>query len=763
MLKIFALAVLNLILSLQLLASPKRVAISWDYGLHAPRWMFGDAAKNNVKTSGIVRKLHFVKKDIENKNFKKCILRLNKIAASPGIRPWLVWQEIGCALRVKGKKYSLLKKAINKVKRHKHWLYLDGVGLELRKRYYEGLYVLYVYEVAKTKQVAWQSFSLLVANLDEFDKGQKANIYKLASDLAFSKQKFSLSVRYIFNSLKYKESKVLRNKLNALKKYLPKNKNHQFIYLKKNPSAPFDEKLISSEQELKLIHRMQSAMKTGELLAAVDDGVQLIREFPGSVRSKWAYARIKEIYYSLAPKTDSKYLLVKLKMRDAMKRCDGLRIFHWARYLFWKGYYEDSLHLNVAAYEKLKGQENITKVLMLMGQAAQFSGKYDHAKRYYLEIVKKHAGTPEFYRALFNVGVIDFSQKNFGKSQAIFERLVAFPLVAFDYDELDLSSKYLLWRSLQKMGQVKRASEIQNILIKTYPLTYYGLRARAELNKNHQLDFSAFKEDSMKVPSQLELWMTDKQYKSWEQFVIFVQAGWFLAAQKELALIPKPETLVENVFYAKLWGYSLNYFNTITLMSSVWNKEPLFVSTNLIPISFPIEFQNYILTNSKKYQLNPNLMMGLIRQESSYLMDAKSPVGAMGLMQLMPPTAREIAVDLRYKSKTLKKDLMQPQLNIRFGSYYYKKVLKMTKGNIPVALAAYNVGIGNMRKWFRARKSNQGIYEQRSSDPVDELWMEELPWSETRGYVKSILRNYLIYEVLNSKDKKVSLKQPIWL
>jgi soluble lytic murein transglycosylase len=82
-------------------------------------------------------------------------------------------------------------------------------------------------------------------------------------------------------------------------------------------------------------------------------------------------------------------------------------------------------------------------------------------------------------------------------------------------------------------------------------------------------------------------------------------------------------------------------------------------------------------------------------------------------------------------------------------------------GSVPLGLAAYNAGPTRVRKWLSARKDLEGTESAKSSTPEAEIWVDELPWEETSFYVKAILRNWIIYRLLDGS--KVKLSEPIWI
>lgn len=139
----------------------------------------------------------------------------------------------------------------------------------------------------------------------------------------------------------------------------------------------------------------------------------------------------------------------------------------------------------------------------------------------------------------------------------------------------------------------------------------------------------------------------------------------------------------------------------------------------------------------------PALVLGLIRQESGFKADTVSKVGALGLMQVMPDTAAEIAKKLGVAvaaNHSLKIDLLHdPALNIRLGGFYLDRLLGQFNGSYILTAAAYDAGPARVKGWLR----DLGDPRQPGIDAID--WIERIPFSETRDYVEHVLANTQIY------------------
>ena len=138
---------------------------------------------------------------------------------------------------------------------------------------------------------------------------------------------------------------------------------------------------------------------------------------------------------------------------------------------------------------------------------------------------------------------------------------------------------------------------------------------------------------------------------------------------------------------------------------------------------------------------NWTMIHAIARQESQFDMQAVSRTGARGLMQLMPGTAREMAVKVGVAWNPA--SLADPQYNIQLGSSYFQRLLNYNGGSYPLAVAAYNAGQGNVNKWLAA----YGDPRLPGGDIVQ--WIEKIPFFETRNYVQRVLENAVVYDLMN--------------
>lgn len=150
-------------------------------------------------------------------------------------------------------------------------------------------------------------------------------------------------------------------------------------------------------------------------------------------------------------------------------------------------------------------------------------------------------------------------------------------------------------------------------------------------------------------------------------------------------------------------------------------------------LAYPFDYRDVVVAVAEKEEVPPSLVASVILAESKYKNTAESETGALGLMQLMPDTARWVAQQMGHGNYT-DRQLKEPETNIELGTWYLSYLLKEFNGDEVLALAAYNAGRGHVESWLQ---------EERWNGMVDTI-----PFPETREYVKNVLNYQERYEEL---------------
>jgi soluble lytic murein transglycosylase len=158
-------------------------------------------------------------------------------------------------------------------------------------------------------------------------------------------------------------------------------------------------------------------------------------------------------------------------------------------------------------------------------------------------------------------------------------------------------------------------------------------------------------------------------------------------------------------------------------------------SSMLWQVAYPTTYLPVIRSYTKNH-VDPYLVAAIIREESLYDTDALSRAGAVGLMQIMPTTARTL-IHSSQSLDTIRDELLDYDTNIRLGSQYLGNLLTQFSGNLMHAVAAYNAGPSAVSRW---------VARNGGAEPAE--FVELIPYRETRGYVKRVLRSYREYHRL---------------
>jgi soluble lytic murein transglycosylase len=180
----------------------------------------------------------------------------------------------------------------------------------------------------------------------------------------------------------------------------------------------------------------------------------------------------------------------------------------------------------------------------------------------------------------------------------------------------------------------------------------------------------------------------------------------------------------------KALSVSLNRLGDFRTSVTLAAKIPY--SDDLHEILYPLAYWQEVDAAARQTGVDPLLILAVMREESRFAADARSIAGALGLMQLMPATAQRMSAPAQVKVKG-SEDILNQRTNILLGSSYLKSLMS-TFNSLPLSLAAYNAGEHNVSEWVQ-----QGRYRSAAE------FIEDIPFSETRTYVKKVMTTYFEY------------------
>ncbi|MDM8559750.1 transglycosylase SLT domain-containing protein [Candidatus Parabeggiatoa sp. HSG14] len=300
--------------------------------------------------------------------------------------------------------------------------------------------------------------------------------------------------------------------------------------------------------------------------------------------------------------------------------------------------------------------------------------------------------------------------------QAVVKMIHSLPIL----EQKKLQFQYWKGRALEQTGKTKKAEFIFRKLAKNRH--YYGFLASERLGQPYEFHYQWLKVSKNSKKRLL------KKYAG----VIRARELYFVGLTKEAraeweAVLPRFKTKELEVVavLAHEWGWHDRAIVAIA-------KAKHF---NNLKIRFPLPFYDEVLTHAQAKQLNFAYVYAIIRQESAFQTDDRSVSGALGLMHLMPNTAKEVARKHKIRLKNIEEDLFVPDLNITLGTAYLREMLNKFDGNHLLATVAYNAGPTRAKRW--AKK-----YSCLSPD----IWVELIPFRQTHDYVRHVLSYIPIFE-----------------
>ncbi|ACL65399.1 Lytic transglycosylase catalytic [Anaeromyxobacter dehalogenans 2CP-1] len=316
------------------------------------------------------------------------------------------------------------------------------------------------------------------------------------------------------------------------------------------------------------------------------------------------------------------------------------------------------------------------------------------------------------------------------------------------------------WRARLLAGRGedgRRAAEaVFTELATRYPTDYYGLLARARLDGHGGQSLPARRAapaggtpEAAYDPGPL------REEPHFRAGLLLLRMGLPRAASEELSAIPaarlraagdapEPVLLVADLL-DRAGDHRAAHNLLRTRARGALRKPPEGENLRAWRIAYPPAYRDDVRRWAPPAGVPVELVQALMREESALDPRAMSGAGAVGLTQLMLPTAQSVAKSLKL-SRPTRTDLMRASLNIRLGSHYLGELVRRFDGSLPLALAAYNAGGGAVRRWLGGRDALD----------VDEF-VEEIPVEETRGYVKRVLRSYAAYRLLYGAPEEASL------
>ena len=504
------------------------------------------------------------------------------------------------------------------------------------------------------------------------------------------------------------------------------------------------------------------------------------------VPDEWKAARIERLYLAKKYSEALKDLQAVLQSDSSLGRTP--------QYFLWEGICLFGTGRYTEAIERLKSIQNLNSDLQAQAcfTIAEAYRKMDNAESFgnaVDELGEKYPASKWFEESLFSLGNYNLVNRDLKGALETYEKLVdSFPNgshsadahwrtgwlyyrrneygralekflehpLRFSESPHITSAIYWAARCKEKLGQIDDAIPIYYQLQRRSPNSYYGQLAKKRLPQGMTAMAQHVSPPVGKVLDTLKQKSSDPEGLDWAQIQHQTPESW--PRVKALTTILLFDLAARELQRKEIYGESSSldfrvarlYYQGKDYRSAIVGLRRLIpnyqdVSFETLPRSvwemfYPADFVSVIMRESERQNVDPYWVLSLIRQESAFNPGAVSSANAYGLMQLLPTTARSVSREMKLRSPATS-HLQDPNLNIRLGTRYFADLLKKFGGQMEMALASYNAGPERVQEWV-----NEGGYGDNAE------FVETIPFSETRNYVKVISRGYWFYQRLYSKE-----------
>ncbi|CAI2717472.1 tRNA (adenosine(37)-N6)-dimethylallyltransferase MiaA [Nitrospina watsonii] len=391
-----------------------------------------------------------------------------------------------------------------------------------------------------------------------------------------------------------------------------------------------------------------------------------------------------------------------------------------------------------------------TEALFIVGKIYEEAKDEAAALRTYRALAKDHAQTEFGQQAAWQIGWVHYRA---GRWQ---EAASQFRANRKRSPQGDLVDKNAFWlaKSLEQLNRHEDAHEVYADLIAQYPYTYYGLQAQNKLDASttphilEQAEATPILKTSVSTPGGLPespgRALNDDERFHFSRAEELIRLGFHRMAREEMRWVARSvRKNYSGVLWLSHWFNRAHAFADSQRLLALYRGFKTRHGEKELPEAFwknyyPPAYLHKIHHSAGKFQVDPLLVISLMRQESLYDTWSVSPAGARGLMQLMPKTAsrmhRQSGLDEDFDTERL----FDPNFNIHLGVRYLSRLVREHHGNRIHILIAYNAGPTVLAAW-----------QWRFGDIDDpDVFIESIPYPETRKYVKLVSRNHDLYKRL---------------
>jgi soluble lytic murein transglycosylase len=369
-----------------------------------------------------------------------------------------------------------------------------------------------------------------------------------------------------------------------------------------------------------------------------------------------------------------------------------------------------------------------SRSLFLAGLLLEDKGEVERAMAHYRRVASFEEFPERAAEALWRSGWWVYRQGDFARAR---ERLLKMAeRIENPIDQL--RPRYWAARAADGNGDGKLAHTELEAIANEYPLSYYGWRAGERLDPSNAAILVRGPAEA-RPPSTLD----DARLR---RIALLLEAGLDEGARGELEpLAASSETLADRMVVGRLLAAARDYNAAQRLIVDAYaldlSRGVQIGNERLWWLSWPPAYRERVEASTAPSEtVEPALVWAIMREESSFRPEVTSSAGAMGLLQLMPETAQRTAKRSGYGAFEVEA-LHTPETNIALGTAYLDHLRGRFPGHMSAAIGSYNAGPLAVRRWL----------DEEGAKLEDDVWVEEIPYSQTRSYVKRVLRSLYVY------------------
>jgi soluble lytic murein transglycosylase len=414
-----------------------------------------------------------------------------------------------------------------------------------------------------------------------------------------------------------------------------------------------------------------------------------------------------------------------------------------ARSLWTRGLDKDALKMISRAEKRLRNRWPLTDIYWVRARMAEEKSDSPMCTRYLDKALAQGATDPETKdKMLWIKGWIAKRDHDFAAAKASFEQLAAQSLS----EPTQHRAQFWLGKVLMDLKQPDDAKATWEKLLQDDPIGYYGLLAAYQLEKPLQLKL---KTEEASVPRDLRKILkpeiADTLFRVNEPEILQAYLDEATKDYKKSKNQSDDAWVAILQYYARS-GLYIKLYENLTLITVEQRNAIL---QNHPELLFPRPFDHEITTAANEFGVEPELMYSIIRQESAFNSHARSGADAFGLMQILPEVAHDLSK--KYKVSFQKNEqLYETTTNVRLGAALLHDQFEKYHNQFILAVASYNANDQAIQGWMASRFKGDSLE-----------FIEDIPYEETRNYVRLVMRNLIFYRMLSSKDATISFPQNI--